>query len=138
MNEVILTGNLTAAPETRKMQDGTVRCSFRVAVQRDYKNAQTGERDADFITIVTWRQLAEVCGKYLGKGKKVGVIGSLRSRTYDGTDGAKHYVTEVVADKVEFLSPKEIQKQDDGCQTPDMPDDYGYITADDRQLPFDM
>lgn len=138
MNEVILTGNLTAAPEIRKMQDGTVRCSFRVAVQRDYKNAQTGERDADFITIVTWRQLAEVCGKYLGKGKKVGVIGSLRSRTYDGTDGAKHYVTEVVADKVEFLSPKEIQKQDDGCQTPDMPDDYGYITADDCQLPFDM
>lgn len=138
MNEVILTGNLTAAPETRKMQDGTVRCSFRVAVQRDYKNSQTGERDADFITIVTWRQLAEVCGKYLAKGRKVGVIGSLRSRTYDGTDGAKHYVTEVVADKVEFLSPKDHQKQEDGYMAPDMPDDYGYITEDDHELPFGM
>lgn len=137
MNKVILIGNLTAAPETRKMQDGTVRCSFRLAVQRDFKNSQTGERDADFITIITWRQLAEVCGKYLGKGRKVGVLGSLRTRTYDGTDGVKHYVTEVVADNVEFLSPKDNQK-DDGYQAPDLPDDYGYITADDSQLPFDM
>lgn len=138
MNKVILIGNLTAAPETRKMQDGTVRCSFRLAVQRDFKNSQTGERDADFITIITWRQLAEVCGKYLGKGRKVGVLGSLRTRTYDDTDGVKHYVTEVVADNVEFLSPKDSQKQDDGYQTPDLPDDYGYITADDSQCPFDM
>ena len=136
MNQVILIGNLTATPETRKMQDGTVRCSFRVAVQRDYKNSQTGERDADFITVITWRQLADVCGKYLAKGRKVGVIGSLRSRTYDGTDGAKHYVTEVVADKVEFLSPKDRQKQEDEYMAPDMPDDYGYITADDHDLPF--
>lgn len=138
MNQVILTGNLTAAPETRKMQDGTVRCSFRLAVQRDYKNSQTGERDADFITIITWRQLAEVCGKYLEKGRKVGVIGSLRSRTYDGTDGVKHYVTEVVADNVEFLSPKDRQKQEDGCSAPELADDYGYMTADDCKLPFGM
>lgn len=138
MNEVILTGNLTAAPEIKKMQDGTARCSFRVAVQRDFKNSQTGERDADFISVITWRQLAENCGKYLSKGKKVGVIGSLRSRSYDDTDGVKHYVVEVVADKVEFLSPKDSQKQDDGYQAPDLPGDYGYITADDSQLPFDM
>lgn len=126
MNEVILTGNLAAEPETRKMPDGTVRCAFRLAVQRDYKNSQTGERDADFITIVTWRQLAEVCGKYLRKGRKIGVAGSLRARAYDAADGTKHYVTEVVADQVEFLFPKGGQEQEGGCPAPEMPDDNGF------------
>ena len=144
MNQVILIGNLTATPETRKMQDGTVRCSFRVAVQRDYKNSQTGERDADFITVITWRQLADVCGKYLAKGRKVGVIGSLRSRTYDGTDGAKHYVTEVYADKVSFCGGKNESGGDNKTapvQTaPQAPaqtaiDGFGEIIGD-SDLPF--
>lgn len=105
MNKVVLIGNLTGEPEIRSLKDGTVKCVFRIGVQRDYKSAQTGKREADFFTIVTWRSLAESCGKFLSKGRKVCVSGSLRNRSYlDGE--VKKYVTEVAADNVEFLSPR--------------------------------
>jgi single-strand DNA-binding protein len=77
-------------------------CTFSVAVQRRFTNAQ-GERPADFFNIVTWRALAENCGKYLRKGSKVFVGGPIQNRTYEAQDGTKRYVTEIVADEVEFL-----------------------------------
>ena len=77
-------------------------CRFSIAVNRSYTNAN-GEREADFINIVTWRGLAENCGKYLAKGRKVAVCGQIQTRSYDDKDGNRRYSTEVVADDVEFI-----------------------------------
>ena len=111
MNKVILIGNLTGDPEIIRLQDGTVKCVFRIGVQRDFKSAQTGKREADFFTIVTWRGQAESCGKFLSKGRKVCVDGRLRNRCYLDGD-TKKYVTEVAADHVEFLSPREKEAEE--------------------------
>ncbi|MDP2891669.1 MAG: single-stranded DNA-binding protein [Bacillota bacterium] len=102
MNKIFIIGNLTKDPEVRATGSGISVCTFTVAVQRRFQNAQ-GERQADFIPVVCWRGLADNCGKYLHKGSKVGVIGSVQTRSYDAADGSKRYVTEVVADEVEFL-----------------------------------
>lgn len=103
MNKVILIGNLTRDPETRTTPAGVSVCTFSIAVNRRYANAN-GVREADFINIVTWRQLADTCSRFLQKGRKVGIVGSIQTRTYDAQDGSKRYVTEVVADEVEFLN----------------------------------
>jgi len=102
MNKWIGIGNLANDPETRTTQSGISTCSFRLAVQRKFANAQ-GVKEADFINVVAWRQLADLCSKYLAKGRKVAVEGSLQTRSYDAQDGSKRYVTEVIADSVEFL-----------------------------------
>lgn len=105
MNKAILIGNLTKDPELKATPNGISVCTFTVAVSRRYKD-ESGERQADFIPIVTWRALAENCGKYLEKGKKVAVTGQINTRSYDAQDGTKRYVTEVIAEDVEFLSPQ--------------------------------
>ena len=106
MNKAILIGNLTRDPETMTTSSGITKCNFTVAVQRRFANAQ-GVREADFIPIVCWRQTAELCSRYLSKGRKVAVEGSIQTRSYDAQDGTKRYVTEVIADNVEFLSSRE-------------------------------
>ena len=103
MNKAILIGNLTRDPEARTTQSGVSVTTFTIAVNRRFTNAQ-GVREADFINIVAWRQTAELCARYLSKGRKVAVEGSIQTRSYDAQDGTKRYVTEVVADSVEFLS----------------------------------
>lgn len=105
MNKVMLIGNLTRDPELRTTSSGTSVCTFSIAVNRNFTNA-AGEREADFINITVWRGLAENCAKYLTKGRKVAVAGSLQSRTYDDKEGNKRYALEVVADDVEFLSSR--------------------------------
>lgn len=102
MNQIILIGRLTKDPELKYTSSGIAVCSFTLAVNRPF--AKEGEQTADFITIQTWRKLAENCAKYLSKGRQVGVNGRLQIRTYDGNDGERHWVTEVVAENVEFLS----------------------------------
>ena len=104
MNKVILIGNLTKDPELSETPNGTSVCKFDLAINRDYEKAD-GSRDADFFHITVWRGRAEVCGKYLAKGKKVCIVGSLYNRSYEDKDGVKRYVTDVVADEVEFLTP---------------------------------
>ena len=106
MNKVILIGNLANDPESRTTSSGIATCTFRLAVQRRFANA-SGVREADFITIVCWRQTAELCSKYLLKGRKVAVEGSIQTRSYDAQDGTKRFVTEIIADSVEFLSSRE-------------------------------
>ena len=108
INRVILTGNLTKSPELSTTTSGISVCKFDIAVQRRFENAN-GERETDFFKIIAWRGLADNCGKFLSKGKKAAVVGSLQTRTYDDKDGVKRYVTEIVADEVEFLSPKQEQ-----------------------------
>lgn len=104
MNKVILIGNLTKDPELSTTNSGINYCRFTLAVPKRF--AQAGERDAEFINIVVWRVQADNCHKYLKKGSKACVVGSLQTRSYDAQDGSKRYVTEVVAEEVEFLSTK--------------------------------
>lgn len=133
MNKVILIGNLTADPESRTTNSGVAQCSLRIAVQRRFANAQ-GQRESDFFNVVCWRNTAEFAAKYLSKGRKVAVEGSLQTRSYDAQDGSKRYVTEVIADNVEFCdsAPK--------TATLPMPTnrDDGQFTEvdDDDELPF--
>ena len=103
MNKVILIGNLTKDPESQTTSNGTTVCRFTLAVQRRFSNAD-GEKEVDFLNIVTWRTLAENCIKYLTKGKKVAISGSIQTRSYEANDGTKKYITEIMADEVEFLS----------------------------------
>ena len=105
MNKVFLIGNLTKDPDVRTTGGGTSVCTFSIAVDRRFK-AQNGEKVTDYFNIVAWRQLADLCGRYLAKGRKVSVVGELQNRSYDAKDGTKRYVTEVVADEASFVERK--------------------------------
>ncbi|MBQ1501399.1 MAG: single-stranded DNA-binding protein [Firmicutes bacterium] len=106
LNRIVLIGRLTRDPELRYTQSGVAVASFTLAVDRKFKN-QAGEREADFIPVVVWRQMAETCNTYLSKGKLAAVDGRLQIRSYEAKDGTKRTVAEVVADDVRFLSPKD-------------------------------
>lgn len=106
MNHVTLIGRLAADPEARTTQSGISQCSFRLAVPRRFTNQQ-GVREADFFNIVAWRGTADFCARYFRKGMRVGVEGSLQSRSYQAQDGTKRYVVEVIADNVEFCESRE-------------------------------
>ena len=101
LNRIVLIGRLTRDTELRYTDSGTPVCNFTIAVERNYTNRK-GERDVDFIDIVTWRGLAENCAKHLGKGRLVGVDGSLQIRKSE-SDGRKYINPEVNADNVRFL-----------------------------------
>lgn len=137
MNKVILIGNLTRDPEFRRTYRGLAVCTFTLAVNRP-KN-QDGVSLADYITVRTWRTSAENCAKYLTKGRKVAVAGKLATRSYD-KDGRKIYVTEVVADDVEFLTPRgqnDAASPESGYpQAQPEPDENGFTPVDDDDLPF--
>lgn len=106
MNKVILVGNLTKDPELMTTNSGISVCRFTIAVGRRFPSASTGERETDFLNIVVWRTQADNCHKYLKKGSKCGVVGSIQNRSYEGQDGQKRYITEIVADEVEFLTTR--------------------------------
>lgn len=105
MNKVFLIGRLTRDPELRYTGSNIPVATFSLAVNRNFSNQQ-GEREADFINIVVWRKQAENVKNYLTQGSQVAIDGRLQTRSYDGNDGQKRYVTEVVADNVEFLGSK--------------------------------
>ena len=88
----------------RSTNTGIPVCNFSIAVNRRFKNAQTGQQETDFFNIVAWRQLAELCSRYLVKGRKVAVFGSIQTRSYEAQDGSKRTAFDIVADEVEFLS----------------------------------
>ncbi|WP_053958344.1 single-stranded DNA-binding protein [Sulfobacillus thermosulfidooxidans] len=119
MNQVELIGRLTQDPALRYTFQGTPTTSFTVAVPRPYKNAQ-GQYDADFIPVVTWRKLAEHVGNYLRKGRLVAVTGRLQVRSYTAKDGSRRWITEVIADSVQFLDGR---RDDAGASdsSPDLP-----------------
>ena len=110
MNKCILIGNLTKDPELTTTTNGVAVCRFAIAVSRRYSNSD-GERETDFLNIVVWRSLGENCHKFLKKGSKVGIVGNIQSRSYDAADGTKRYVTEIVAEEVEFLSTRNSDDQ---------------------------
>ena len=106
MNKVILMGRLTKDPEVRYTQSSnTLVANFNLAVNRRFVK-QGEERQADFITIITWNKLGEFCSKYFKKGQQVGIIGGLQTRTWDDEQGQKHYATEVIAEEAYFADSK--------------------------------
>ena len=160
MNKVFLIGNLTKDPELRSTQSGVSVCNFTIAVNRRFKNAN-GQQETDYLNIIAWRQLAELCSKYLAKGRKVAVTGSIQTRTYEAKDGSKRTAWDIVADEVEFLSanqsggapsgdyPKAAAPSAPGAYTtatskdsgtvyaPQPHNDFGGFTqVDDEELPF--
>ena len=110
MNKVILIGRLTKDPELRYTTSNTPVATFTLAVNRTFTN-QSGEREADFINIVVWRKQAENCKNYINQGSQVAVEGRIQTRSYDDQNGQKRYVTEVVADNVQFLDTKASREQ---------------------------
>lgn len=104
MNKVILIGRLTKDPELRFTTSNTAVCQFSIAVDRKYKSE--GQPTADFINIVAWRSTAEFVSKYFNKGSRIAIVGQIQTRNYDDKDGKKVYVTEVIADEVEFCESK--------------------------------
>ncbi len=135
MNKVILVGNLTRDPELTETPNGVAVCRFAIAVSRDYASAD-GTRETDFFNITVWRGRAENCGKYLKKGNKVAIVGSLQNRSYEDKDGIKRNVTDVVASEVEFLTPRSMQGEGDEFPVTDKRERPSLEAIDDNQLPF--
>lgn len=108
MNKVFLIGNLTRDPELTTTPNGVSVCRFSIAVQRQFQN-DNGERQADFFNITTWRGLAETASKFLKKGNKVCVTGSIQIRTYDDNQGVQKTAVDIIAQELEFLTPKSAQ-----------------------------
>lgn len=132
MNKVILIGNLTKDPELSETSSGVAFCKFGIAVNRPFANAD-GDRETDFFDITTWRGQAETCAKYLAKGKKVCVVGSLQKRSYEDKSGVKRTVTDVVASEIEFLSARSDDEEKPGKKGEEKPK---LEPCDDDDLPF--
>lgn len=139
MNVVVLIGRMVADPELKYTPSGIANCTFRIAVNREYKSA-SGEREADFIDIVAWRQRAEFVANYMAKGRLVAVQGSLQVRSWVQQDGQKRYKTEVIADNVQGLDrPKESGgfQNGGGAMDNNIPPDIADPGADDADYdPF--
>ena len=137
-NKVILIGRLVREPELRFTPSGTPVCRFTLAVDRPFTDQQ-GERGTDFIDIVTWRKLAEICARNLGKGRLVAVEGRLQIRSYDDNQGIRRKAAEVVADTVRFLDRPRDQSTPASAQGVEEPSSYGKeidLTTTDEDIPF--
>ncbi len=137
MNKLFIVGNLTRDPELRVTQNGINVCSFSVAVNRRRAAADQQQPQADYFRVTAWRGLAENCAKFLAKGRKVSVVGSVSVSTYKGNDGITHASMEVTADDVEFLTPKSEQAQNtQNAAQPPAAFEGGYVEVDGDELPF--
>lgn len=137
MNKVFLVGNLTREPELSSTANGVAMCRIGIAVSRTYTNSE-GNREADFFNITAWRNLAERCGKYLHKGSKVGIVGSLQMRSFE-VNGEKRNTIDIIAEDVEFLSPRGSGTEHENA--PAAPAESGEKVVklepvDDSDLPF--
>ena len=106
LNKVFLQGRLTADPELRHTPNGVAMASFRLAVDRDFKDKESGQRKADFISVTAWRQTAEFASRFLSKGRMAIVEGKLQVREFNDKDGNRRFATEVVADNIYFGDSK--------------------------------
>lgn len=136
MNKVILIGYLAADPDYAQTQSGVPRCTLRLAVQRRFAD-QNGQRQSDFFNVICWRNMADFAANYLAKGRKVAVEGSLQTRSYDAQDGSKRYVTEVIAENVEFCDRTPEQAQAGNVvQQAQRVFGNNLVEVDDEELPF--
>ena len=122
INRVILVGRLVRDPELRYTPSGVAVTNFTIAVNRPFTN-QEGEREADFIQVIAWRKLGENVAEYLKKGRLAGVDGRLQTRSYENNEGRRVYVTEVVAESVQFLEPKGARTSEQAPKEPPIKDD---------------
>ena len=137
MNKVFLIGNLTRDPELSTTNSGISVCRISIAVSRRFANAD-GSRETDFFNVVAWRAIAENCAKYLKKGSKIAVMGSIQNHSYDAQDGSKRYTTDITAEEIEFLSTKGDVSSEGGMPAGQPAPDTGLqpIDDDDNTLPF--
>ncbi|HLR02334.1 MAG TPA: single-stranded DNA-binding protein [Virgibacillus sp.] len=135
LNRVVLVGRLTKDPDLRYTQSGVAVANFTIAVNRPFSNQQ-GEREADFINCVVWRKAAENLANYMKKGSQVGVDGRIQTRTFETKDGRTAFVTEVVADSVQFLEPKNSQRQGGGYQDSPNQNQHQYQRNNAQEDPF--
>ncbi len=143
MNKAILMGRLTRDPELRTTVSNIPVCSCTVAVDRRFKSA-SGERQADFISVVAWRQQAELVAQYVNKGSRILVVGSIQTRNWDDSEGKRHYATEVVADEIYFVDTKKSESGYGNQPASQLPEKNtasdGFFPGpdDDTALPFDI
>ena len=125
LNKVILVGRLTADPQMRQTPSGVSMCRFSVAVDRPFTSKETGQREADFINVVAWRSTAEFVSKYFHKGSSICVIGSIQTRKWQDQNGQNRYITEVIADEVNFVDSKSDSSSRQAAAPAYTPDSYG-------------
>ena len=143
LNRVVLVGRLTKDPELRYTPSGVAVATFTLAVNRTFQN-QSGEREADFINCVVWRKQAENAAKFLSKGQLAGVDGRVQTRHYEGQDGKRVYVTEIVAESVQYLESKKNTNGGSSPLPPEPPeqsnnnmfDNATPVDIQDDDLPF--
>ena len=139
MNKLAIIGSLGRDPELRSTPNGIPVCTFSVGVTRRKTNA-TEPPQTDWFKVTAWRQLGENCNRYLAKGRKVGVTGTLTLQSYTGNDGQQRYSLEVQADEVEFLTPRGEGSSPDnrpaGSVNEPQDSNNGFVRVDDDDLPF--
>lgn len=131
MNRIILSGRLVKDPDVRYTQTSKVVCQITIAVDRPYLN-QEGQREADFIQVIFWNKQAETVGNHFKKGQRILLEGRLQIRSYEAKDGSKRYVTEVIANSLEFIERKEKAAADD----PGNYSEFGSAVPFDEEIPF--
>ena len=139
MNKVILVGRLARDPEVRYTQTGKAVASFSLAVSRRFSRTSDQQNTADFIPVVAWEKLAEICGNNLIKGSQVLVEGRMQVRNYEAQDGSKRYVTEVVAQDIEFMGSKPVRGADDHAAAAPAfggANSFGSEVLPDEEIPF--
>lgn len=144
MNKVILLGRLTRDPEVRYTQNNTIFATFSVAVRKRFKT-EDGD-DADFINVIAWNKTAEFVSMYFKKGMQIALSGRLQTRSYDANDGTKRYVTEVVAEEVEFAESKRSFDESEGSaptptkgkkKTEEADIDFSELSSDEFKIDVD-
>ena len=140
LNHIVIMGRLTRDPELRRTGSGVAIANFTLAVDRDFTDKNSGEKETDFIDCVAWRQTGEFVSKYFAKGKMAVVAGRLQIRSYTDKDGNKRRVAEIVSDNVYFADSKRESNENVTAQYgggyPAQTDDMQPIDIDDAQLPF--
>jgi single-strand DNA-binding protein len=140
MNKVQLVGRLTKDPEVKLTPNQTKVCSFTIAVDRRFKDAN-GQRQADFINCVAWKQTAEFLQKYFHKGNRIGICGSIQTRSYEDQNGQNHFITEVLAEEVEFVESQGKPSQEEKIESEapiEVNPNTGEVMNDGGTLPFEI
>ena len=136
MNKAILIGRLTRDPELRYTSSNRAVCQFTIAIDRPFTNQASGQREADFINVVAWDRTGENVGKYMTKGRLIAVEGRIQTRNYDNNEGRKVYVTEVVANNVQFLESRNAVTNNNGFDSmPEPPQERTPYDFDGEETP---
>lgn len=136
LNRVVLVGRLTRDPELRYTPNGVAVANFTIAINRPFRNQQ-GEQEADFINCVAWRKQAENLANYMRKGSMIGVDGRIQTRSYDNQEGKRVYVTEVLAENIQFLESRGASQQRADIGAYSQNDSYQHQPSAQVHQPFD-